>query len=168
MTFQLAQEKRGEWLFCVRYVTLLTSDWSNFSLRLLSAFIAILTYNQQLIWAAFSPQKKWCKTFIKWDGGALNTLFWWCKCCNYGNPQKTSPKLIQFFLSRTCYFGFASCIINPELKFNSVRFVNQLDRLVPENWLDSFKNRTSPLSSPVEYGLDSSLSPTEEKGVYSM
>ncbi len=109
------------------------------------------------------PTKKWCKTFIKRDGGALNTLFWWRKCCNYGNPRKTSPRLIQFFLSRTCYFAFASCIINPELKFNSVRFVNQLDRLVPENWLDSFKNRTSLLSSPVEYGLDSSLSPTEEK-----
>ncbi len=38
-------------------------------------------------------------------------------------------------LSWTCYFGCASCVINPELKFDSVRFVNWLNRLPRKNRL---------------------------------
>ncbi len=35
--------------------------------------------------AMFSPEKNGAKHLLNGNGDALNTLFWWHKCCNYGS-----------------------------------------------------------------------------------
>ncbi len=35
--------------------------------------------------ACVQPRQNGQKLLLNWKGGALNTLFWWCKSCNYGS-----------------------------------------------------------------------------------
>ncbi len=48
-------------------------------------------------WAALSPDKMVQNVFLNGNGGALNTLFWWRKCCNYGSWEGHSCVLFEEF-----------------------------------------------------------------------
>ncbi len=47
--YYLSQTKLEEWLICVRHVTLLTSDWSNLSLRSHRSRLTVVTIEMNTV-----------------------------------------------------------------------------------------------------------------------
>ncbi len=123
-------------------ITLSNYQNSTFNLQIVRSVIAIhcfpmvkmdhspsccITYGFGGFQGCVQPRKNGANLLLNGNGGALNTLFWWRKCCSYGSWEGHS----------LCSFWIIFCKIHSMLQ--SLPLPSRIKQNIPIEWRDLWK-----------------------------
>ncbi len=109
------------------------------NLTVISISYMHLSIGRCVAWAAFSCKKNGAKRLLNGNSGALNTLFWWRKCCKYGSWEGHS--FCSFWIIFWAWWNRYKYVFNTA-KYTLLQSLPLLSRIkenIPIEWRDLWK-----------------------------